>query len=491
MSKKQFLIGVLFASILGSLFALMGYQYFVDQRKGSNGYAEPNKPVYFAKYAQDSSYVVPEGLNFVNAAELARPAVVHIKSTVTTNSNPRGANPNEDFFREFFGFPPDQQGQPRQGQASGSGVIISNDGYIVTNFHVIEHAENIEVTLDDNRTFEAKLIGKDESTDLAVIKVEESNLPFLAFGNSDKVRVGEWVLAVGNPFELTSTVTAGIVSAKARNINILRNRQYGIESFIQTDAAVNPGNSGGALVDLKGNLIGINTAIATPTGSYAGYSFAVPSSIVEKVTSDLMEFGVVQRALLGISIRNVDAELAESEDLDAVSGVYVMGVNEGSAADEAGIKEGDVITAINKVKVSNVAELQAQVAVNRPGDKVKVTYLRDGNTETTYATLKNFMGDTQIVKNEASATVEGATFADADQEILNKYDIVGGVQIVDIKSGKWKDVGIKENFIITAVNKRSVKSVDELLRAIQSREGGMLIEGIYPDGERAFYAIGW
>jgi Do/DeqQ family serine protease len=391
-------------------------------------------------------------------------------------------------FPDFFGDSREQRRQP--GMSSGSGVIISEDGYIVTNNHVIEDADKIEVTLNDNRIFEAKKIGTDPNTDLALIKVEEEGLPHMSYGNSDDVRIGEWVLAVGNPFNLTSTVTAGIVSAKARNINILR-RRYGIESFIQTDAAVNPGNSGGALVDLKGRLLGINTAIATPTGTYAGYSFAVPVSIVKKVVEDLKEYGVVQRALLGVEIADVSDPRIQERGVDELSGVYVMSVGEESAADEAGIEEGDVIVAIDNVEVKNVAELQDQVARHRPGDKIEVTFKREGKTKTTNATLKNMMNDTKVVKSANVLSIEGATFTNISEEDKESLEIENGVKITKLGNGKFKAAGIKEGFIITSIDKMEIKDVDDLTQVLRGKRGGILIAGVYPDGEEAYYGLGW
>jgi len=302
--------------------------------------------------------------------------------------------------------------------------------------------------------------------------------------------VGEWVLAVGNPFNLTSTVTAGIVSAKGRNIGILRER-YGIESFIQTDAAVNPGNSGGALVDLKGRLIGINTAIATPTGSYAGYSFAVPVSLVEKVVNDLIEYGIVQRAVLGISILDVNDPRLE-EDIEELNGVYVQDVNENSAASEAGLEQGDVITKINDSEVKNVAELQDMVARHRPGDKIDVTYRRDQKTKTVTAKLKNLDNEIRIVRKDDSYRIEGASLRNATEQELKDYDAEGGIIIEDIDDGKWKEHGIKDGFLITSLNNRPVKDVNELRTILRESAGeGILIKGKYPDGDEQYFGMGW
>ncbi len=491
MNKRQLILGLLLASILGGIIALGGYKLFEDDRPTYIQAPTQNK-VLFSSYVSDSSYVVPEGLNFVYAARIATPAVVHIKSTISAGANFGYRSPFEDMFRDFFGGPPkgyhDQE--PRKAQSAGSGVIISDNGYIVTNNHVIDNAEKIEVTLQDNRRFEAKLIGTDPTTDIAVLKIEAEGLPFLTFGNSDLVQVGEWVLAVGNPFELTSTVTAGIVSAKGRNIGILRER-YGIESFIQTDAAVNPGNSGGALINLKGQLIGINTAIATPTGTYAGYSFAVPSVLAKKVVDDLIEYGVVQRAVLGIEIVNVSDPRLDI-DVDELSGVYVNAVYENSAAEEAGLKKGDVIIKVNDDEIKNVAELQDHVARHRPGDKIRVTFKRDGKTKTVTAKLKNLDNEIKIVKKDDAYKIEGASLRNATKDELKEYEADAGVIIENIGPGKWQDAGIKDGFLITSVNNRPIKGVDELRAILRNSVGeGVLIKGKYPDGKEAYYGMGW
>jgi serine protease Do len=491
MSRRQLMVGLLFASLFGGIVALGGYKLF-EKETPSYIQSPLNNNVQFSSYLNDSSFIVPAGLNFVYAAELATPRVVHIKSTMsaTAKNNPQ-RSPYDDMFRDFFGDPRGYHGQQRPPQsAAGSGVIISENGYIVTNNHVIADADEMEVTLYDNRTYKATLVGTDPSTDIAVIKIDEKDLPFISFGNSDIVRVGEWVLAVGNPFELTSTVTAGIVSAKGRNIGILRER-YGIESFIQTDAAVNPGNSGGALVNLRGELIGINTAIASPTGAYAGYSFAVPVSLVEKVVDDLVEYGIVQRAVLGIEILNVNDPRIE-EDLDELNGVYVAVVRPNSAAEEAGLENGDVIVEINKTEVANVAQLQDLVARHRPGDKIEVTYKRSGKTKIISAKLKNLDDEIKIVKKDDAYVIEGASLRNATEEEIENYNVSGGVVLENIGKGKWKDAGIKDGFLITSINNRSVKDVNELRAFLRDSSGdGVLIKGKYPDGKEAYYGMGW
>lgn len=492
MSKKQFFAGIILASILSALLVLGGYQLFNQEQKPYETFEE-RQNVRFSNFLADTSFIIPDGINFVYAAQQATPGVVHIKSTTTGRSDEgyTNRNPFEEYFRDFFdnGAPRYKRGPQR---SSGSGVIISDNGYIVTNNHVVENADDIEVTLDDNRTYKAEMIGLDPTTDLALIKIDETKLSFIKFGSSDDVRVGEWVLAVGNPFNLNSTVTAGIVSAKSRNINILRDqRGMQIESFIQTDAAVNPGNSGGALVNLKGELIGINTAIATPTGTYAGYSFAVPVSLVKKVMNDLKEYGVVQRALLGVNIRDVDAAFAREKGFKSLRGVYILNVGEGSAAQEAGLEEGDIIVAIDDHNIYTVAELQEQVARNRPGDKVKVTFKRNGKERVVHATLKNAMGDFEIVKKKNTVSIDGATFMDISNEEMAVLNLQGGVKVLELRSGKWKEAGIKEGFIITSIDKMQVGSVKDLMQIMQNKQGGVLIEGLYPNGQRAFYGLGW
>lgn len=490
MNRRQLFISVLLGSLFGGMVALGGYKMF---EKDQPTYIEtPTRSVQFSNYLNDTSYVVPEGLNFVFAAEMVTPAVVHIKSSLSQQSGSaqQYRSPFEDWFRDYFGDPREYRGQQRPRQSAGSGVIISDNGYIVTNNHVIANADEIEVNLNDNRSYKAKLVGADPNTDIAVLKIEENNLRFVNFGNSDNVRIGEWVLAVGNPFDLTSTVTAGIVSAKGRNIGILR-EEYGIESFIQTDAAVNPGNSGGALVDLKGRLIGINTAIATPTGSYAGYSFAVPVSLVKKVVDDLIEFGVVQRALLGIGILDVNDPRMEVE-IEELSGVYVERITENSAAEEAGIQKGDVVVKINDSDVKNVAELQDMVARHRPGDKIEVTFKRDGKFKTVTAKLKSPDNEIRIVRKDDSYSVEGASLRNATEEEYKKYEVAGGVIVEDIENGKWKDAGIKDGFLITSINNRPIRDVNELRTLLRSSSGdGVLIKGKYPDGKEAYYGMGW
>lgn len=430
--------------------------------------------------------------NFINAAQIVTPAVVHVKVT-GSNESAAGDGENSEQFDplEFFkkhGFNLPQEGQMK----AGSGVILSEDGYIVTNNHVIDGGGSIEVVLNNKKSYKGTIIGTDPNFDIALIKIDaKEKLPFVSYGNSDEIKVGEWVLAVGNPFNLTSTVTAGIVSAKARNIRLI-NGSSPVEAFIQTDAAVNPGNSGGALVNTRGELVGINTAIASQTGNYEGYSFAVPVNIVKKVVDDLHKYGKVQRGYLGIQISEVDSKKAEENDLKEVKGVFVEKSNEGSAAMDAGLKKGDVILKVDNIEINSVSELQEQISRRKPGDKVVITYLRDNVVKTTDVILKNEAGNTKITE---SASVEtgralGAEFASMDKNSLQKYELKNGVKVTKVGPGKFKNAGIPEGFIITKVDKNEVSSVSEVTAAIVNKKGGVLVEGINPDGTKGYYALG-
>lgn len=449
--------------------------------------------------------------DFTKAAESTINGVVSIKCYVTPRGysgrgNGGGGFFDDPFLEYFFGSPGNgsrrqqqqqQQEKPREQQAGlGSGVILSADGYIVTNNHVIEQADRLEVTLNDNRTFDATVIGADPSTDLALIKIDASDLPIIPLGDSEALKVGEWVLAVGNPFGFTSTVTTGIVSAKGRSIgNVTHSKPMGIESYIQTDAAVNPGNSGGALVNLNGELIGINTAIYSETGNYAGYSFAVPTSIVKKVVSDIRQFGAVQRAVLGVSIRDLSSEIAKEKGIKAVTkGVYVGAVSDRSSAREAGIAEGDVITAINGVATDNGAQLQEQISKYRPGDSVKVTYVRDNKTHTVDVKLYNPNGTTGVTK-ASDFTDLGCAFKKVDESMLKQLGLSGGVQVVDLKEGIVREAGVRQGFIVVSINDTRISSpedVEKMYRAIVKQSGDdrvMILRGIYPTGKRGIYAI--
>ncbi|MFC2112046.1 trypsin-like peptidase domain-containing protein [Bacteroidota bacterium] len=421
-----------------------------------------------------------EPSDFTVAAEIAVQAVVHVKTKAFREGS---GNP---FFDYFFGTPSDSD-EPRI-VGYGSGVILTSDGYIVTNNHVIEGSQAVEVVMDDRRAFDATVVGTDPTTDLAVLKIKASNLPFLEFGNSDLLRLGEWVLAVGNPYNLTSTVTAGIVSAKARNINILR-AEMALESFIQTDAAVNPGNSGGALVNTSGELVGVNAAIASRTGAFTGYSFAIPVSIVQKVTKDIIEYGAVQRAILGITIVEFDAEQAKTYNIKSIEGVLVTGLRPEGAAIDAGIKVHDVITAINGVKVNSPAQLQEQVSRYRPNDKISVTLNRGNKKIQMDVVLRNTQGGTGIVEREVEISAFGASFDKLSLDDKQKLGISSGLKVTDIRSGKFRSAGIREGFIVTEINNISIGSVEDIENVLGESDGGVYIEGVYPDGLIAYYAI--
>ena len=439
-----------------------------------------------AAFAPASSQAIET--DFTKAAEEVVHAVVHIKSTKMPDQQTRNFYGNP-FFDQFFGGQGYSQ-QPRIGM--GSGVIITKDGYIVTNNHVIKESDELEVTLNDNRTFNAKVIGTDEATDLALLKIEAEDLPIVKMGDSDKLKVGEWVLAVGNPFQLNSTVTAGIVSAKARNVGMSGN--MGIESYIQTDAAVNPGNSGGALVNTKGELVGINTALISETGNYAGCSFAVPSSIVAKVVSDIKQYGNVQRAILGVRISDINEAMAKEKNLTTKEGVYIGVVEERGAAMDAGLEEGDVIVGITGVKIKNTGVLQEQISRYRPGDKITVEYIRDGKSNKKEITLRNYKGNTEIIKG-TGIEILGAAFKELSDSERREYGLRSGVQVDGIKDGKFREAGIRNGFIILRINDNSVSSAKDVEKIYdnimkrQSAEKVMFIAGIYPNGKTGYYAV--
>lgn len=497
--KKYALLIV--AAILGSALTIGAFKLF-ESGNGKEIKIEhiSGTPVVGAAYTvNENGEVVP--LEFTDVAKKVMPAVVHIKSTQVQNlQNNRYRNypdPFRDFFeddifRHFFG-PEFRYESPQRGPqmriGSGSGVIINSDGYIVTNNHVIENADDIEVILDDNRVFKAKLVGTDPSTDIALLQIRASDLPYLSFVNSDNVEVGEWVLAVGNPFNLNSTVTAGIISAKGRNINILQDRSA-IESFIQTDAAINPGNSGGALVNLQGGLIGINTAIASPTGAYAGYGFAVPSNIVSKVVEDLLKYGVVQRGYLGIVIRNVDGNLAEEKDLHVTYGAYVDSIAANSAAGDVGVKVGDVIKEIDGVTVKNSAGLLEIVGRHRPGDKVNLKIDRNGKEIDFVVTLRNEYGKEKITEKDSQEILEilGVELEEIDEKDAKKLNIDGGLQIIQLYDGKLKQsTSVEAGFIITKVDGRKVRTIEDFVKYLENRKGGVMLEGIYEDFPGTYY----
>lgn len=485
-------IGTIFAAaVLGSLLTIASFQWLDrDDNKVMMNYTS-SMPLNRVAYTVDEEgKAVP--LDFTVAAEMVMPAVVHIRSTYTGSARPQYEIP--EAFRDFFG-PMVPQG-PQQSQAAGSGVIINSDGYIVTNNHVVKDADAVEVALYDGRIYDAKLIGTDPDTDIAVVKIEEKGLPFLSFVDSNNSKVGEWVLAVGNPFNLNSTVTAGIISAKGRSINILqRSSEQGstaIESFIQTDAAINPGNSGGALVNLQGGLLGINTAIASPTGAYAGYGFAVPSNIVSKVVEDLIEFGVVQRGWLGVSITSVNRQLVEEKDLEVNSGAYISAFADQSSAKDAGLREGDVVVKIDDKPIRSNTSLIEYIGTRRPGDKVNITVNRDGKEMTFPVVLKTREGKIGPVKPEdrEALTSLGMELEDVDEGVLEDLGLEHGIVVKSLGNGKLaRYTDIREGFIITKVNDRPVRSVKEFNEIVRSKKTGELVilSGTYKQNPKAEY----
>lgn len=450
--------------------------------------------------AGDQAPIAGQPVDLTYASEKALPAVVHIKYVQNGKTvEVQQSNPFSDFFGfpfgDFFGEGGSQkrQMQTPPKRATGSGVIISSDGYIVTNNHVVEGADELTVTLSDNREFSARIIGTDKMTDLALIKIEGKNLPTLAIGNSDNLKVGEWVIAIGNPFGLNNTVTAGIVSAKARSLYA-----NGVESFIQTDAAINQGNSGGALVNAQGELVGINAMLYSQTGSYAGYGFAIPTSIMSKVVEDLKKYGNVQRAMLGIQgqdvLNYINAEKDKGKDVDlgTNSGVYVAKVEEDGAGAAAGLKEGDVITHIDGKRVTKMAELQEMINSKRPGDKMSITFLHRKNKVNKTVTLKNAQGNTNIVK-VADLDVLGGNYREITQSQKEQLRINYGLEVMKVSNGPLKEVGIAKGFIIQDVNDTPMKSLSDLQLAVKkastSKDPVLYIKGIWPSGKRDYFAV--
>ncbi len=495
---------LLLSAVIGSALTL-GTYIIVNPGNGKSIKIEhiSGSPVVGAAYTIDKKgEIIP--LDFTDVAKKVMPAVVHIKSTQVQNvknyhyrgnSDPFRDFFDDDIFKYFFGpqeqfkSPQPQQRGPQARVGTGSGVIINPEGYIVTNNHVIENADDIEVTLNDNRVFKAKVIGTDPSTDLALIQIKEKDLPSLPLINSDNVEVGEWVMAVGNPFNLNSTVTAGIVSAKGRNINILQDRSA-IESFIQTDAAINPGNSGGALVNLQGGLIGINTAIASPTGAYAGYGFAVPSNIVSKVVEDLLKYGMVQRGYLGLMIRNVDGNLAKMKELDVTAGVYVDSIADNSAAGDAGIEVGDIILEVDGAEVKTTSKLLEIIGSHHPGDKVAIKVDRKSKEMDFLVTLRNQEGKEKMFERGTKEILDiiGVELEEVDKETANKLDLVGGLRITKLYPGKLKrQTDVKVGFIITKVDGKTMKTIDDFVNYLENRKGGVMVEGVYEDYPGSYY----
>ena len=475
-----------------------------DSTSAFNEMFQQNPNVRLASY----NAVDAQPVDLTQAAENSVHAVVHIRSTQTSKvQEVEVRDPFSDFFGEFFGGrggTQRRQVQTPERTGFGSGVIISKDGYIVTNNHVIDGADEISVKLNDNREFKGRVIGTDPSTDLALVKIEGDDFPTIPVGDSEALKVGEWVLAVGNPFNLNSTVTAGIVSAKARSLGVYNN---GIESFIQTDAAINQGNSGGALVNAKGELVGINSVLSSPTGAYAGYGFAIPTSIMTKVIADLKQYGTVQRALLGIRGGSIGSSLMDdrqpidnsgktladkAKELGVVEGVWVSEIVENGSASGADIKVDDVIIGLDNKKVSNMADLQEAIAKHRPGDKVKVKLIRDKKEKTVEVTLKNEQGTTKIVK-DAGMEILGAAFKELPDDLKKQLNLGYGLQVTGVSSGKMSDAGVRKGFIILKANDqpmRKVSDLEEVMKAaVKSPNQVLFLTGVFPSGKRGYFAV--
>jgi serine protease Do len=476
-------LAVVAISASTAIASVWGYSKF-EQNRYSGLQQEGKLPVNYAGFFDNKNAPAPV-VDFTPAATAATPAVVHIKTITkakqvsgTQRRNPFGDLFGDDMFDDFFGGPR-VYSSPEQ-RASGSGVVYTPDGYIITNNHVVAGADEINVTLKNRKTYKATVVGVDPASDLAVIKIDASNLPYIVWGNSDEVKLGQWVLAIGYPLNLDVTVTAGIVSAKARAIGINeRQSQTPVESFIQTDAAVNQGNSGGALINTDGQLIGINSAIASPTGTYAGYSYAIPVNIVKKVVGDIVKYGTVQRAFIGISYPKeglTDEQKKKEGIIDVDNGVFIMDVSEDGSAKGAGLKKGDILTKVNGIAVTSGPEMVEQVARYKPGDKITVTYLRNGKENTVNITLKNKSGNFDVVKAESALDKLGGDLATVDAATAKKNNIDGGVTVRKSIAGSK----IQEGFIITSVNGKQVKTVQELAAVLSGVKGTAYFEGIYP-----------
>jgi serine protease Do len=475
--KGKYLLGAFFMAIFGAFVALFAYTRLIDRpvernSKAASAFDSPvAKPVL-------TSYQ-PEGgqqqVDFTFAAEQTVHAVVHVRITQTLEYQ---NNPLMEFF-----YGRDSRREPIKQTGWGSGVIISSDGYIITNNHVVEDADEVNVTLNNNREYKAQVVGRDPSTDIALLKIDAKDLPFIRFGDSDQLKIGEWVLAVGNPMNLTSTVTAGIVSAKGRSLGL--NSGYSIESFIQTDAALNMGNSGGALVNTKGLLVGITSAIMSPNGLYSGNSFAIPINIVKKVVDDLRQYKVVQRAIIGVEIKDVDADLLKEQDLklDDVKGVFISKIIPDGSAYDAGMKVKDVIVKMNGVTVGSVAELKEQVNKFRPGDKTEITYIRNGKETTVPIVMKNIDNDTKVVTGDSgTGAIFGATLNPVSSQEMKDLDIDCGVKVSELNNGTLKDLGIKKGYILTKINGKKVRSTSDVREVTNNGQKISSIEGYQSDG---------
>jgi serine protease Do len=475
MKGRSILYGLIIA-FAGAFLALFTYTRFIEKQTGDVAGNKSDTSIS-APSVLTSLPAQQNPIDFTFAAEQTVHAVVHVKTKTTVSSG--YSNPIYEFF---YG---EAQRQPREVRGYGSGVIISNDGYIITNNHVIDRADVVEVTLNDRRVFEADIVGRDPGTDIALLKIreKEKDLPWIRYGNSDDLRLGEWVLAIGNPFNLTSTVTAGIVSAKGRSLNLLEG-DYRIESFIQTDAALNMGNSGGALVNTRAELVGITTAIISPSGAYAGNSFAVPVTIVKKVVDDLKEFGAVQRAIIGVNITDVTAEIAKEYKLSSVKGVFISGLVAGGAAEEAGVKPNDVIVRINNREIASSGQLQEEIGRYRPGDKVNVTVVRDGRERVVPVTLLNLQGGTGVVEaaGQQNNVAFGATLEPLSQQERRSMRIDSGLRVREIAEGRLSELGVRKGYIITSINGKKVNSADDVRNASSGEKTLTSIEGYQSNG---------
>lgn len=476
---KRGIITILLSAVISGLTAFAVVKTVTPSNESTSTIVQADGSTYRTVNLSQDNYP-----DFTYAAESAVDAVVYVKVTSVTSSARQTPNSILEFF---FGYP--GEGQQRERVGSGSGVIIREDGYIVTNNHVIDGADKIEVTLTNNQTYPAVLVGTDPATDVALLKIDASGLPVIPFGDSSKLRLGEWVIAIGSPYDLRSTITAGIVSAKGRSMPNYSG-EFKIESFIQTDAAVNPGNSGGALVDKAGNLVGINTAIISQTGSYAGYSFAVPSNIVKKIVYDLIDFGSVKRALLGITMQPVDEKIAKEMKLSSLNGVYIYEVSKNGAADKAGIKAGDVLVAIDSVKVTDGASVQEAVSRFSPGEKAIVTVIRDGKEKQFEVTFQGTASENGTVSEDGSVAFYGSSIRKAPEDVLRKFGLKEGVEIVDLGPGKMKDAGASQGFIILYVNNKAVKTPEDVIEIVKKSDRAVFIEGVTASGRSGYFGFG-
>ncbi|MCX6320602.1 MAG: Do family serine endopeptidase [Bacteroidia bacterium] len=480
--KGKYLLGALFMAMSGALIALFAYTKIVEKPSVAVSRDSSKVEVQDAKAFLTSMQMQEGQIDFTYAAEQTVHGVVHVHTKAMM-----GGQADNPIMEWFYG---DRYSRPREVSGYGSGVIISSDGYIITNNHVVENAENVEVKLNDNRVFEAQVVARDPNTDIALLKIKAENLPYIKYGDSDQLKIGEWVLAVGNPFNLTSTVTAGIVSAKGRSFGIIEGDNP-IESFIQTDAALNPGNSGGALVNTKGLLVGITSAIISQSGEYAGYSFAVPVSIVRKVVDDLKQYGTVQRARIGVNIAPVTSDEAEKQNLKEVKGVLVKSIIPDGAAEDAGLKENDVIVQFDGAPVNTMAELQVQVGKHRPGDKASVTYIRNGKETTVPVVLKNEAGNTSVVTaGMGGEVVFGAKLESLSSSDKRSLNVDYGVKVLELNAGKFKNIGMPRGYIILSINGKKVKSPSDVRQFSNNESNLKSIGGIQPDGGILNYQFG-